>query len=173
MDKVVHISLPVGVIYGFIAFGISLLLYCYLITTTFLNKSYSNRAGTNTIDLINENTSIKEDDIKRSSVTQSKRTKYRIEEEGKKLTSSEYTRRGLLWSSHSSWHLPSAPRFDNNELETRGLEHILAILKKYDVDPMKGFLPSEDPLQRLPYARYHLWYYCYAYCNHSIYNKLF
>ena len=172
MDKVVRISLPVGVIYGLIAFGISLLLYCYLVTTIFLNKAYSNRTQTNTNNLTrNDSTSIAQDDNKKSSITQSKRTKYRIEEEGKKLTSSEYTRRGLLWSSHSSWHLPSAPRFDNNELETRGLEHILAILKKYDVDPMKGFLPSEDPLQRLPYARYHLWY-CDAYYNHSLYNNI-
>lgn len=31
------------------------------------------------------------------------------------------------------------------------------MLRKFDVDPITGFLPSEDPLQRLPYARYHLW----------------
>jgi hypothetical protein len=40
---------------------------------------------------------------------------------------------------------------------SHGLEYVRAILKKFDVDPLTGFLPSEDPLQRLPYARYHLW----------------
>lgn len=35
---------------------------------------------------------------------------YRIEEELNKKTSSEFTRRGQLWSKHASWHLPSAPR---------------------------------------------------------------
>lgn len=29
-----------------------------------------------------------------------------------------------------------------------------AILSKFDVDTRRGFLPSQDPLQRLPYARY-------------------
>jgi indoleamine 2,3-dioxygenase len=86
---------------------------------------------------------------------------YRIEEENTKRTSSEFTRRGQLWSKHASWHLPDAPRVSNsaaNFLSSgQGLEHVRAILKKFDVDPITGFLPSEDPLQRLPYARYHLW----------------
>ena len=81
--------------------------------------------------------------------------------------SSEYTRRGQLWSKHASWHLPKAPRMSIVQLEKQmgygtsihlqGLEHVTAILNKFDVDPRRGFLPSQDPLQRLPYARYHLW----------------
>lgn len=30
-------------------------------------------------------------------------------------------------------------------------------MKKYQVNPCRGFLGSQDPLQRLPYARYHIW----------------
>ena len=50
-----------------------------------------------------------------------------------------------------------APRQRVMKLNGEGLEHVLALLKKYDVDPVRGFLPSRDPLQRLPYARYHIW----------------
>lgn len=82
---------------------------------------------------------------------------YRIDEEGPKKQSSEYTRRGMLWSRHASWHLPLAPRPEITFIDNQGLEHILSVLKKYDVHPIRGFLPSQDPLQRLPYARYHLW----------------
>lgn len=89
-------------------------------------------------------------------LTQSKLS-YRMDEEGAKKQSSEYTRRGMLWSRHASWHLPLAPRSDITSVDNQGLEHILSLLKKYDVDPIRGFLPSQDPLQRLPYARYHLW----------------
>ena len=87
-------------------------------------------------------------------------SKYRIEEEDTKKLSSEYTRRGQLWSRHASWHLPLAPRdiqLGIQEQQLQGIEHVSAILRKYDVDPHRGFLPSQDPLQRLPYARYHLW----------------
>ena len=89
-----------------------------------------------------------------------RRRSYRIEEEGTKKQSSEYTRRGQLWSRHASWHLPLAPRdiqLGIQERQLQGIEHVSAILKTYDVDPHRGFLPSQDPLQRLPYARYHLW----------------
>jgi hypothetical protein len=84
---------------------------------------------------------------------------YRFEEEFTKRRSSELTRRGHLWSRHASWHLPTAPRVDKrrNIYDGPGIEHVRIILKKYDVDIMNGFLPSEDPLQRLPYARYHIW----------------
>jgi len=41
--------------------------------------------------------------------------------------------------------------------QSQGLEHVTAILNKFEVCPRRGFLPSQDPLQRLPYARYHLW----------------
>lgn len=37
------------------------------------------------------------------------------------------------------------------------INYITNILGKYNVDPDTGFLPNKDPLQRLPYARYHLW----------------
>ena len=100
-----------------------------------------------------------------SPVTVRTRKAYRMEEEQTRHSSSEYTRRGQLWSRHASWHLPEAPRdprliklvnrgFD---FERQGIEHVTAILQKYDVDPDRGFLPKQDPLQRLPYARYHLW----------------
>lgn len=89
---------------------------------------------------------------------------YRIEEENARALSSEYTRRGQLWSRHASWHLPKAPRTDlsraqieSQYLGNQGLDRILAILKNYNVDMITGFLPPSDPLQRLPYARYHLW----------------
>ena len=89
-----------------------------------------------------------------------KRRSYRIEEEGVKKQSNEFTRRGQLWSRHASWHLPGAPREIErliNAQQLQGIEHVSSILRKYDVDPRRGFLPGQDPLQRLPYARYHLW----------------
>lgn len=44
----------------------------------------------------------------------------RMKEEEKKKYSSEYTRRGLLWSRHASWHLPKAPRDTlRNKLESQ------------------------------------------------------
>ena len=82
----------------------------------------------------------------------------RIEEEGKKKKSSEITRRGQLWSRHASWYLPGAPRIVEHAInQMQGIEQVTAILRKYDVDPHRGFLPAQDPLQRLPYARYHIW----------------
>lgn len=88
-------------------------------------------------------------------------SQYRFEQEIKARTSSEYTRRGQLWSQHPSWHLNEVPRV-NETIADRyrnapGLEHVRCILKKFDVDVNHGFLPAEDPLQRLPYARYHVW----------------
>lgn len=67
----------------------------------------------------------------------------------------EVTRRGQLWSKHPSWQLPQVSREPVYSL--LGIEHVAAILRKYDIDPFRGFLPSQDPLQRLPYKRYHLW----------------
>jgi hypothetical protein len=48
-------------------------------------------------------------------VTQKKTVKkspssYRIEQEDFRKSSSEYTRRGQLWSRHASWNLSGAPR---------------------------------------------------------------
>ena len=68
----------------------------------------------------------------------------------------DYARRGQLWSKHPSWTL-DAPRMPKSNALGEGVGHVLAILRKYDVDPTRGFLPSRDPLQRLSYARYHLW----------------
>ena len=88
---------------------------------------------------------------------------YRMEEEFSKKTSSEFTRRGQLWSKHASWKLPEAPRFSLTKSgmkighRSQGLEHVFSILAKFDVDPSRGFLPPQDPLQRLPCARYHIW----------------
>lgn len=97
------------------------------------------------------------------SLKSSKKSAYRLDEELSRKSSSEITRRGMLWSRHASWHLPTAPRSRNRTSsvasvhDTEGLEHVAAILKKFDVDLKRGFLPSQDPLQRLPYARYHIW----------------
>lgn len=88
---------------------------------------------------------------------------YRMEEENSRKSSSEFTRRGQLWSKHASWNLPNAPRVLHTKFGSKpryaaqGMQHVLSILSKYNVDPRRGFLPSQDPLQRLPYARYHLW----------------
>jgi Indoleamine 2,3-dioxygenase len=93
----------------------------------------------------------------------SRSSSYRMEEECLRKSSSEYTRRGQLWSKHASWNLPKAPRLSIKKYEKssiypiQGLEHVFTILERYNVDPRRGFLPSQDPLQRLPYARYHLW----------------
>lgn len=80
---------------------------------------------------------------------------YRMEEVTDTLNSSEYSVRGRIWNSRPSWHIPSAPR--QQRLSKSGLDHVLAMLATYEVDPLTGFLPSEDPLQRLPFSRYHIW----------------
>ena len=102
-------------------------------------------------------------DPKETSLRRNSSLSYRMQEEVSRKSSSEYTRRGQLWSKHASWNLPKAPRSVSafigrgSRWPQQGLEHVLAILNKFDVDPRRGFLPSQDPLQRLPYARYHLW----------------
>ena len=102
------------------------------------------------------------DDLSRSKPPR-RNLSYRMEEECSKKTSSEFTRRGQLWSKHASWKLPEAPRqsFVKSGLSpkriSQGSEHVFSILAKFDVDPTRGFLPSQDPLQRLPCARYHIW----------------
>ena len=92
-------------------------------------------------------------------VAVSKRQLSRIEEEHKRQKSSEYTRRGQIWSRHASWYLPKAPRYPISVAESHGsgVEPIKALLRKFDIDMVTGFLPAEEPLQRLPYARYHIW----------------
>eukprot|EP00600_Ochromonadales_sp_CCMP1393_P011398 CAMPEP_0175007498 /NCGR_PEP_ID=MMETSP0005-20121125/6443_1 /TAXON_ID=420556 /ORGANISM="Ochromonas sp., Strain CCMP1393" /LENGTH=1042 /DNA_ID=CAMNT_0016262943 /DNA_START=38 /DNA_END=3166 /DNA_ORIENTATION=+ len=97
----------------------------------------------------------------RSQVDQ-KKPAYRMDEENRKMVSSELTRRGSLWSKHASWQLPKAPRavprkFSDADTYAQGLHHIKAILDKYNIDMVTGFLPPQGPLQRLSYARYHVW----------------
>lgn len=52
---------------------------------------------------------------------------YRMEEEHSKKSSSEYTRRGQLWSKHASWNLPKAPRSHRAMFRypVQGLEHVI------------------------------------------------
>jgi hypothetical protein len=52
---------------------------------------------------------------------------YRMEEEHSKKYSSEYTRRGQLWSKHASWNLPKAPRSHRAifRYPVQGLEHVI------------------------------------------------
>ena len=66
---------------------------------------------------------------------------YRMEEELPKKSSSEYTRRGQLWSKHASWNLPKAPRSHRTMFRypVQGLEHVtvsfnLLLLKGNYVD---------------------------------------
>ena len=39
----------------------------------------------------------------------------------------------------------------------QGIESTRLLLEKYLIDPITGFLPKDDPIERLPYERYHLW----------------
>lgn len=86
---------------------------------------------------------------------------YRMEEERPRGQSSALSRRGELWTRKATWHLPQAPLTSTRQHEMynncTGLDQIKALLSSFQVDPFNGFLPAEDPLQRLPYARYHLW----------------
>jgi hypothetical protein len=47
--------------------------------------------------------------------------------------------------------------FMSSSSNSMGMDRIMSILAQYKVDSVRGFLPSQDPLQRLSYARYHLW----------------
>lgn len=168
------VSVPYSVLLSNGLYGIMMLLYCVFVTYLLVSQSLrpatksDNKAlsesqhGDSKESQGKETTQVDSTEPARangaSQEAKSKR-KYRIEQEQTKGQSSEYTRRGMLWSSHASWHLPSAPRQtpQTRDLDPQGLEHIIDLLRKYDVDPVRGFLPQQDPLQRLPYARYHLW----------------
>jgi hypothetical protein len=56
---------------------------------------------------------------------------YRMEEEHSKKSSSEYTRRGQLWSKHASWNLPKAPRSHRAMFRypVQGLEHVIVSIR--------------------------------------------
>ncbi len=96
-----------------------------------------------------------------SSGSLARRQSYRFDEEGSKITSSEYSGRGPLYIQRASWQLPEAPRIQVNAYGVYngnyGIDYITTMLRRYNVDPDTGFLPSQDPLSRLPYARYHVW----------------
>jgi len=172
------IAIPYGILFSNGLYGLFMVVYCifvtYLLFLQSMRKTVEHHDNTTTTSKsptpVESTEKVSNEDpttngINKSSFTKSSqgknntnKTSYRIEQEQTKGQSSEYTRRGMLWSSHASWNLPLAPRSNqSNILDPRGLEHILDLLKKYDVDPLRGFLSHQDPLQRLPYARYHLW----------------
>lgn len=165
------VPVPYGVLISNGLYGVLMIVYCVFVTyllfiqstrkTTTLPISSRDTSQSSESAESNEETPKRSKDENTKSTVLKSKTKhgYRMEQEQVKRQSSEYTRRGILWSSHASWHLPSAPRQcpQARDLDSQGLEHILDLLKKYDVDPLRGFLPQHDPLQRLPYARYHLW----------------
>eukprot|EP01041_Mallomonas_annulata_P010673 gene10673-22276_t len=103
--------------------------------------------STNTID------SKELDVVNNASSEQSKRRTY-IQKEGI-IVPIDAIRRGQLWSKHPSWQLTSVAR--EQTYSYKGIEHVVAILRKFDIDPFRGFLPSQDPLQRLQSTRYHIW----------------
>ena len=86
---------------------------------------------------------------------------YRFDEESPKIKSSEYSSRGALYFQKANWELPDAPRNQviNYGIYTGncGIDNITTLLRTFMVDPDTGFLPSQEPLSRLPYARYHVW----------------
>ena len=60
-------------------------------------------------------------------------------------------------SQKSSWSIPGAPR-DEAHMDTSTVEPwILRALEQYSVHPIRGFLPAEDPIQRLPMPQYGPW----------------
>lgn len=92
---------------------------------------------------------------------------YRVRDKFFFPTSSLVISLSLILFPHISSHLlttpPDAPKYSSSSLTShypvvsKGLETILSHLAHYKVDPIRGFLPQNDPLQRLTYARYHIW----------------
>jgi hypothetical protein len=75
--------------------------------------SFSNKK--NRIESVETTSAVKEELLSSSIVTQKKTvhrspSSYRIEQEHFRKSSSEFTRRGQLWSRHASWNLSGAPR---------------------------------------------------------------
>jgi len=54
---------------------------------------------------------------------------YRIEEERSKLSSSEFTRRGLLWSKRASWNLPTIKRQKHNMIYNHATQAGVELIK--------------------------------------------
>lgn len=114
-------------------------------------KSKSSAISSNSINPISSSINLyRNGTIKKNS------SGYHMDEETTtSASSSEYSSRGNIWYKRPCWHVSSAnrefiPTYD-------GIDHVLAILNKFNVDPRRGFLPSQDPLLRLPYSRYHIW----------------
>lgn len=88
-------------------------------------------------------------------------SQYRLDEESRRTKSSAFTQRGSLWSRRASWHLPSAPRLNDSfsvgKYASPGFQHMREICLRFEIDLKTGFLPGDDPLQRLPSSRYHIW----------------
>lgn len=131
--------------------------------SSFFETNAANTAASGNTEISNDRLNSASPESNSAQSCMSRSSSYRMEEECSRKSSSEYTRRGQLWSKHASWNLPKAPRMSITKFEkssiypVQGLEHVFTILKRFNVDPRRGFLPSQDPLQRLPYARYHLW----------------
>ena len=152
-------NIPANIVFGSICLCLVTILYAYLLTKSLLSKREKKSVSIDEIKLPTTSNEIHNKD----NFSTKKSSSYRIEQERSKNSSSEYTRRGMLWATHASWHLPSAPRMTPKVDNFDGLEHIVELIKSYQIDPIRGFLPTQDPLQRLLYARYHLWYdtYCF------------
>jgi len=133
---------------------ILLLVIIYIIQVIYRKYAISNNS---TVDIKNQNNLNVGNSFDVNPAKSPRQPSYRMDEENFKYKSSEYSSRGKIWSSRPNWHLWSAPRANDDPRLLRNLDHVLSILRKYDVDPFRGFLPSQDPLQRLPYTRYHLW----------------
>jgi hypothetical protein len=62
------------------------------------------------------------------------------------------------WLKLSGWYLKDSPRAMTSPVDLSLLPPIiLQILKRYEIDPSMGFISSDDPLRRIPVARYHIW----------------
>jgi hypothetical protein len=92
--------------------------------------------------------------------------RYRMDAETLKSSSASITNRGKIWVKHASWQLPNVPRSTlTTEAVTNrygnftnvGLNRIQSILRKYSIDPIHGFLPSQEPIHRLTCTRYQIW----------------
>jgi len=60
-----------------------------------------------------------------------------------------------LWLERPTWYLPNIPR--ECKINLAGVKSIIRLLKKYGIDPHRGFLPEKDPIQRLSRSKYHIW----------------
>lgn len=161
----ITISIPAIIPIGFLLIGLCWIiaiatlpsLKLYITTPDISNTKDSSLPSKSFLETTHEDF----DDATDSNLTVNpliRRPSYRMDEETEKYRSSEYSARGRVWSNRPSWHLSSAPRLPRQiDQNHHYYDHVLSILKRYEVDPNRGFLPSSDPLQRLPFSRYHIW----------------